>query len=568
MLSPSVIRIRIIAQGYRSMAKNSTIDPLASKEPSKAPDSPETSRTVANQLPSVSPTQSSPQRQSSNGNVSPAHNNSADSVTPPLPASAALSVSLDSSQSQPYTFANFTNCVTRPLVKVKRFLSTLVQFGLDINTDVGERVRSLVLSLVSSNLSIEEFHHSLQEVTNFPLRPFVLPFLKAHLPLLQREIHALSRANKQSPLQYVRTHEHMILDPASSPTEPSEIFLPNDTPVSTGTKRRMSDLIYENGLNGPPQQDSLDYGPIKRPLTSQNAFLFSHQSLLLPNITSAVPNHHIFDYSQQQGHAYAQQSRQDEDINRNFNNNNNINNRGDEEWRNIHTMLNCILTMVEKTKRALTILQQRNNQDATNDWFRRQDVSVDLKKAANEIMLQAVKQTEDRVAEVKRKAEEAVNDVKRQAVIELQKAVTAAEVKANEILASERAKMDKLLTETKKSEDLATHTTDSAENNPSPPSITQPAPSQQNSCWNCGRKAHETCSGCNTARYCGSFCQHKDWDNHHQMCSREKTRSLITTINSSSSSTSSTTTTPSNGCTTAISQQQVTQTDQQIKFKK
>jgi len=37
-------------------------------------------------------------------------------------------------------------------------------------------------------------------------------------------------------------------------------------------------------------------------------------------------------------------------------------------------------------------------------------------------------------------------------------------------------------------------------------------------CWNCGRKANETCSGCNTARYCGAFCQHKDWENHHQAC--------------------------------------------------
>ena len=38
------------------------------------------------------------------------------------------------------------------------------------------------------------------------------------------------------------------------------------------------------------------------------------------------------------------------------------------------------------------------------------------------------------------------------------------------------------------------------------------------SCWNCGRKATETCSGCNVARYCGSFCQHKDWENHHHVC--------------------------------------------------
>lgn len=101
--------------------------------------------------------------------------------------------------------------------------------------------------------------------------------------------------------------------------------------------------------------------------------------------------------------------------------------------------------MVEKTKRALTILQQRNNQDLTNEWLRKQDVGVDLKKAANEIMVQAVRQTEDRVAEVKRRAEEAVNDVKRQAVIELQKAAAVAETKANELVAAERAKIEKII---------------------------------------------------------------------------------------------------------------------------
>lgn len=53
-------------------------------------------------------------------------------------------------------------------------------------------------------------------------------------------------------------------------------------------------------------------------------------------------------------------------------------------------------------------------------------------------------------------------------------------------------------------------------------------------CWNCGRKASETCSGCNAARYCGSFCQHKDWERHHLICSpglqaQPKSVSAITT---------------------------------------
>lgn len=34
------------------------------------------------------------------------------------------------------------------------------------------------LSPQNSTLTIEEFHAKLQEATNFPLRPFVIPFLK------------------------------------------------------------------------------------------------------------------------------------------------------------------------------------------------------------------------------------------------------------------------------------------------------------------------------------------------------------------------------------------------------
>jgi len=41
---------------------------------------------------------------------------------------------------------------------------------------------------------------------------------------------------------------------------------------------------------------------------------------------------------------------------------------------------------------------------------------------------------------------------------------------------------------------------------------------KEESCWNCGRQATETCSGCSLARYCGPFCQHKDWEDHSRVC--------------------------------------------------
>lgn len=76
-------------------------------------------------------------------------------------------------------------------------------------------------------------------------------------------------------------------------------------------------------------------------------------------------------------------------------------------------MLNCILSMVEKTKRALAILQQRpqpetSGADFTASWLRKLPTDTseqsEIKKAAGEIMAQTIKVTEERVAEVKRRA--------------------------------------------------------------------------------------------------------------------------------------------------------------------
>uniref|UniRef100_T1GNN8 NHR2-like domain-containing protein n=1 Tax=Megaselia scalaris TaxID=36166 RepID=T1GNN8_MEGSC len=74
---------------------------------------------------------------------------------------------------------------------------------------------------------------------------------------------------------------------------------------------------------------------------------------------------------------------------------------GEEEWKNIHTMLNCISAMVDKTKRAITILQQRGVDNQPN--YPNEPSAV----AVAEIR----RQTEEKVAEFKRNAEDAVNQV-------------------------------------------------------------------------------------------------------------------------------------------------------------
>ena len=106
----------------------------------------------------------------------------------------------------------------------------------------------------------------------------------------------------------------------------------------------------------------------------------------------------------------------------------------DDEWKNIHVMLNCILGMVEKTKRALAILQRRgspspaatappltpgaavgaqngssNGNPSSSNGSHVESSTGDrdagnLKRLSGEIVAQTIRATEDRVAEVKRRA--------------------------------------------------------------------------------------------------------------------------------------------------------------------
>jgi hypothetical protein len=75
---------------------------------------------------------------------------------------------------------------------------------------------------------------------------------------------------------------------------------------------------------------------------------------------------------------------------------------GDEEWRNIHTMLSCISGMVDKTKRAISILQHRGNDQSgsSTSSHHESNMITDIRR-----------QTEEKIAEFRRNAEDAVNQV-------------------------------------------------------------------------------------------------------------------------------------------------------------
>ncbi|XP_023646525.1 protein CBFA2T3 isoform X4 [Paramormyrops kingsleyae] len=438
-------------------------------------------------------------------------------------------------------------CGARQLCKLKRFLTTLQQFGNDISPEIGERVRSLVLGLVNSTLTIEEFHGKLQEATNFPLRPFVIPFLKANLPLLQRELLHCARMAKQTPAQYLAQHEQLLLDAnASSPLDSSEILLE----INEHGKRKTPDRTKDNGAD----REGLHAEHLaKRPCTvspsqrySPSGSLTSHpppNGLTHPTANGLAPPtapgpqhyrledmalaHHYRDAYRHTEHREARErhrqtavhgARQEEVIDHRL-----TDREWAEEWKHLDNLLNCIMDMVEKTRRSLTVLRrcQEADREEMNHWIRRYSDVEDMKKEIHRDFLHRPP-SGYLPEEIWRKAEEAVNEVKRQAMLELQKAVSDAERKAHEMISTERSKMERALAEAKRqaSEDALTV-------------INQQEDSSE-SCWNCGRKASETCSGCNTARYCGSFCQHRDWEKHHHVCGQ----SLPGATSSSSSSSS------------------------------
>ncbi|KAJ8290728.1 hypothetical protein GJAV_G00016780 [Gymnothorax javanicus] len=512
------------------------------------PDSPEDVKTQSRLMPTAMPpppptpivprtSSMTPTALDNGSSHSPTTSNGAPS--PPSSFGNGPSSSSSSSSSSPANQPLPPACGARQLSKLKRFLTTLQQFGNDISLEIGERVRALVLGLVNSSLTVEEFHSKLQEATNFPLRPFVIPFLKANLPLLQRELLICARTAKQNPVQYLAQHEQLLDTSTTSLYDSSELQLD----VNASKKRRSPERTKENGFN----MESLNRQPPSKRLCTNSPGLYfspnsdpSYQTNGLLNPMVPAPKHchledvgvthpcrHLADRELRDRHRLLGMpgAHQVGLINHRLNDR-----EWAEEWKHLDHLLNCIMDMVEKTRRSLTVLHrcQEVDREELNLWIRCYSAIEDQKKekgSNSALSQQRSPITRDPTASGKihreffprtgfacvpddmwKKAEEAVNEVKRQAVSELQKAVSEAEQKAHEMISLERAKMEHKVADAKR---LAAEEAMSL--------INQQEDSSEN-CWNCGRKASETCSGCNAARYCGAFCQHKDWEKHHHVC--------------------------------------------------
>ncbi|CAF4038175.1 unnamed protein product [Rotaria sp. Silwood2] len=390
--------------------------------------------------------------------------------------------------------------ISRQLNKLKRFLSTLYYFGSDISNEIGERVRALILALINNALSVEEFHGKVQLTTSFPLRPYALPFLKSTLPLLQKDLSQLARQSKQSTSQYLAQHEEFILLPRDLIERSTSPSISNSKEqIHDNAKRKLTDDTHERderSYTTKRSSASLNNNNNNNNNNHHNRSLVS--STITNNIISSTSIRHDTREKERAFTSYLREYGSDIKDNSDKNT--------EDDWRNAENMLNCILEMVTKAKRVLFMLQQKDTHFRhlveTNDleWRRRQ---ADI-----------LTQTEDRIVEVRRKAEEAVLEIKRQSIIDLQKTVSQTEQKSNEILLREREQYQRL------NQELKVQTFEEAY------ALLNRQEDGLEQCWHCGRRAIETCSGCNIARYCGQYCQHRDWDLHQKLCGPDLKRKL------------------------------------------
>lgn len=437
----------------------------------------------------------------------------------------------------------------RQVAKVKQFFTTLQSFSNRMSSEVAEQVQELITALVNGTATIEEFHQEIQMVTNHPLKEFIIPFLRENLDLFRNEIkessHALSDILGEPPTSntigltpQLADTELPVLPSSKHTTVPSmstaainsatqttssavkaattsatvssvpfgpltiDLDLPDNDPApftidgggstlplsSNGSRKRQGGPSAERSAEKETQISNPDKSYLhstKRPrYTTSTIGEHSAVSVETPVITSGAqrynnplppppyphphpPPHTASHILPTYGtHVPVEQTRRALVA---------------DDWNHIDVMLSSIMGMVERTREAVTMLKSRVLPEIERREFGlEQQVQQRISEAVEKVRHQCAEEKKQILMEGSRQLQETVATVRSEMEGNIAKAQSTA---VQEALKEANIQLN-----------------------------------SKESCWNCGRRATETCSGCNKARYCGTFCQHKDWGSHMHQC--------------------------------------------------
>lgn len=462
--------------------------------------------------------------------------------------------------------------------KLKRFFTTLQEFANKISQEVAEQVQELITALVNGTVTVVEFHQEIQSVTNHPLKEFIIPFLKESLDPLRQHLKASSQdiadildmvqtpgpslgltpqlidtelpvLSSTKPPSFISTPNASSLSPLSAssitrlssspPPRPSNLAIfstgnvddselsPNSSPPVTSfvTRKRSwnaacqdkgrghgSDLDKDRGHSGDPDKAST-----KRPkplVSADPECALTVTELATPHLISTLQQSQLLHTTAPTTVA-ASNSTTAGDVSSvtsglttaavtpsvlpiinpavmDARNPAQINNLSlpatmavwlNEDWGHIDVMLCAIQQMLEKTHSAVNTLRERLSV-----------VELALHQSRSE-----QERREELEKEMELRISEAVERVRHAAAEERQRLLTETSKHMIETVNTVRVEMEGRMAQAVEE------------------ALKQASTKEM--CWNCGRRATETCSGCNKARYCGTFCQHKDWVKHMHDCS-------------------------------------------------
>lgn len=471
----------------------------------------------------------------------------------------------------------------RQVSKMKQFFTTLQTFGNKMSAEVAEQVQELITALVNGTASIEEFHQEIQTVTNYPLKELIIPFLRENLGYFRQELKDSSQAlsdilgdsaapstsvgltpqlvDDELPMlsnsksgQAVRTVTSITSSVSSS--QPHNTAAGTSRSVNTQTAAAAAqqhgtgigahakahshvDLTdrMESGhstssssMIGKKRANRLSNDRISMDKDVQTSYL-AHPATKRPHTSSIVSESTVITSSTSSASAAAHRhpSSHPHTLHHPHTGTDVVphppvaaaaatggggggvmSSRGagfvtlehlrkrsqatSEDWGHVETMLTSIMGMIDRTRQAVAALKERV-------------VATQAEMDRREHDLEGV---------IQQRLADAMDKMKRQAAEDKQNLMQEAGKQMRDAVATVRADMESHIAQ---AQAMGVKEALKESNFQS---------SSKENCWNCGRRATETCSGCNKARYCGTFCQHKDWSNHMHHCASTTSTSSTT----------------------------------------
>ncbi|MEQ2214367.1 hypothetical protein XENOCAPTIV_003387 [Xenoophorus captivus] len=224
---------------------------------------------------------------------------------------------------------------------------------------------------------------------------------KANLPLLQRELLHCARAAKQTPAQYLSQHEHLLLSTTmTSSPDSSELLM---EPPEAGTKRHSPSRVKENGFHErppvamePAAKRICTISPAPRhspahplPLTAQlhptppPLQHYALDDIAAPHLLHREHSQRVLEIRELKDRPRLPGTNggyREEPVDHRL-----TDREWADEWRHLDHVLNCIVDMVEKTRRSVSVLRrcQESDREELNYWRRRLSEQEDPRKGAS-----------------------------------------------------------------------------------------------------------------------------------------------------------------------------------------